>query len=118
MGDTERTVLGLPAAGPPVVQINGNGLSGDGLVLGSRPAGGSVSGTSSAGSAIIGLDIYNFKGGSGIHIQTNGNMITDNFLGTDVNGTAAGPGNGPRRADRQQHVEQHDRRDGSRRGQR
>jgi len=91
-GSTERTFLGLPAAGPPVVQINGNGLSGDGLVLGSRPAGASVSGTSSAGSAIIGLDIYNF-GGSGIHIQTTGNMITDNFLGTDVNGTAAGPGN-------------------------
>ena len=36
-GTTERTFLGLPAAGPPVVQINGNGLKGDGLVLGSGP---------------------------------------------------------------------------------
>ena len=93
-GSTERTFLGLPAAGPPVIQLNGNGLPGDGLVLGFTPPGPSVGGTSSAGSAIIGLDIYNFKGGYGIHIQTNGNMITDNFLGTDVNGTAAGPGNG------------------------
>ena len=93
-GTTERTFLGLPAAGPPVIQLNGNGLPGDGLVLGSRPASASVSGTSSAGSAIIGLNIYNFTGGAGIHIQTNGNLITGNFLGTDVNGTAAGPGNG------------------------
>ena len=92
-GTTERTFLGLPAAGPPVIQLNGNGLPGDGLVLGSTPPGPSVGGTSSAGSAIIGLDIYNFRRGSGIHIQTNGNLITGNFLGTDVNGTAAGPGN-------------------------
>ena len=93
-GTTERTFLGLPAAGPPVIQLNGNGLPGDGLVLGFRPAGASVSGTSSAGSTIIGLDIYNFTGGAGIHIQTNGNLVTGDFLGTDVNGTAAGPGNG------------------------
>ena len=66
---------------------------------------------SSAGSTIIGLDIYNFTGGSGIHIQTNDNLITGNFLGTDVNGTAAGPGNGTGRGDRQQRVEQYDRRD-------
>ena len=83
----------LPA-GPPVIQLNGNGLPGDGLVLGSAPPGESVSGTSSAGSTIIGLNIYNFTGGAGIHIQTNGNLVTGNFLGTDVNGTAAGPGNG------------------------
>ena len=38
-GTTERTFLGLPAAGPPVIQLNGNGRSGDGLVLGSRPPG-------------------------------------------------------------------------------
>ena len=87
-GTTERTVLGLPAAGPPVVQINGNRLSGDGLVLGSSPAGASVSETSSAGSTILGLDIYNFDG-SGIHIQTDGNLITGNFLGTNAAGTAA-----------------------------
>ena len=93
-GTTERTFLGLPAAGPPVIQLNGNGLPGDGLVLGSAPPGESVSGTSSAGSTIIGLNIYNFTGGAGIHIQTNGNLVTGNFLGTDVNGTAAGPGNG------------------------
>ncbi len=93
-GTTERTFLGLPAAGPPVIQLNGNGLPGDGLVLGSAPPGESVGGTSSAGSTIIGLNIYNFTGGAGIHIQTNGNLVTGNFLGTDVNGTAAGPGNG------------------------
>jgi len=93
-GTTERTFLGLPAAGPPVIQLNGNGLPGDGLVLGSMPPSPSVGGTSSAGSTIIGLDIYNFTGGSGIHIQTNGNLVMGNFLGTDVNGTAAGPGNG------------------------
>ena len=93
-GTTERTFLGLPAAGPPVIQLNGNGLPGDGLVLGSAPPGESVSGTSSAGSTIIGLNIYNFTGGAGIHIQTNGNLVTGNFLGTDVNGTGAGPGNG------------------------
>ena len=92
-GTSERTFLGLPAAGPPVIQLNGIDTSGDGLVLGSRSASASVSGTSSAGSTISGLDIYNFKGGSGIHIQTNDDLITGNFLGTDVNGTAAGPGN-------------------------
>ena len=37
------------------------------------------------------LQLY---GGAGIHIQTNGNLVTGNFFGTDVNGTAAGPGNG------------------------
>ena len=76
-GTTERTFLGLPAAGPPVVQINGNGLSGDGLVLGSSPSLPSVNstpfamigGTLSAGSTISGLDIYNFTGGAGIHIR-------------------------------------------------
>ena len=93
-GTTERTFLGLPAAGPPVIQLNGNGLPGDGLVLGSTPPSPSVGGTSSAGSTIIGLDIYNFTGGAGIHSQTNGNLVTGNFLGTDANGTAAGPGNG------------------------
>ena len=98
-GTTERTFLGLPAAGPPVIQLNGNGLPGDGLVLGAgsfTPPGFSfpIGTTSSAGSAIIGLDIYNFSG-SGIHIQTNDNNITGNFLGTDVNGTAAGPATAP-----------------------
>ncbi len=92
-GTSERTVLGLPTVGPPVIQINGNVLSGDGLVLGSRPPGPEFSGTSSAGSTILGLDIYSFKRGSGIHIRTNDNKITENFLGTDVNGAAAGPGN-------------------------
>ena len=92
-GTTERTVLGLPAVGPPVIQINGIALSADGLVLGSRPPSPGVSGTSSAGSTILGLDIYSFKRGAGIHDQTNNNVMTDNYLGTDVNGTAAGPGN-------------------------
>ncbi|MBV8311080.1 MAG: hypothetical protein JO344_11910, partial [Planctomycetaceae bacterium] len=76
-GTTERTFLGLPTAGPPVIQLNGNGLPGDGLVLGAGsffPPGSSFPvSTSSAGSAMIGLDIYNFSHGSGIHIQTNDN---------------------------------------------
>jgi trimeric autotransporter adhesin len=89
-GTTQRTFLGLPAAGPPIIQVNGNGLSVDGLVLSATTS------TSSAGSTITGLDIYSFSlsgNGSQIHIQTPGNKITGNFLGTDVTGTAAAPDN-------------------------
>ena len=63
----------------------------------------------SDGSTIEGLDIANFQDpsfttGAGIHIQSSDNLVQANFLGTDLTGKAAGPGNlygvfidGPRR---------------------
>jgi hypothetical protein len=72
--------------GSPVVQINGNGLAGDGLVLG---AGG---GTNSSNSRIRGLSVFAF-GGAGIHVQTSGAVIQSDILGTNAGGTATGLGN-------------------------
>jgi hypothetical protein len=73
--------------GTPLVEINGGGMQGDGLLL--APG--------SDGSTIQGLDIAgfpdsSFTDGAGIHIQSNGNLIQSNFLGTDLTGKAAGPG--------------------------
>src|SRR5208282_2637958 len=68
--------------GTPIIQINGSGLAGAGLTLG----------TGSSGSTVKGMDIYNFTG-AGILIQTNNNLIEGDYLGTGVSGTAAGPGN-------------------------
>src|SRR5208282_3914868 len=68
--------------GTPIIQINGGGLAGDGLTLG----------TGSSGSTVKGMDIYNFSS-AGILIQTNNNLIEGDYLGTGVSGTAAGPGN-------------------------
>ena len=62
----------------PIIEINGGGLTGDGLLL--APG--------SDGSTIKGLDIANFAG-AGIHIQSNDNLIQSNFLGTDLTGTIA-----------------------------
>jgi len=79
---------GYSDSGPPVIEINGGGMTGDGLLL--APG--------SNGSTIEGLDIAGFPDssgtdGAGIHIQSNGNLVQANFLGTDLTGKAAGPGN-------------------------
>src|SRR5208283_5662227 len=66
----------------PGVQINGGGQAFDGLILGAG----------SGGSTITGLNIANFHG-SGINVQSNGNTITGDLIGTDTTGMAAGPGN-------------------------
>jgi parallel beta-helix repeat protein len=74
------TIDGTTASG--VVQVNGGGQSFDGLVLGSG----------SGGSTIKGLNVSNFNG-AGIRIESAGDTIADNLIGTDPGGTAAGPGN-------------------------
>jgi parallel beta-helix repeat protein len=73
----------------PGVEIVGNGISGDGLVLGVviDPVQNKVIATS-AGSTIQGLDIFGFNG-AGIRIQSDDNHILNNTLGA----TAAGTGN-------------------------
>jgi len=76
------------ALGAPEVEISGGGQSFDGLILGP----GSGGGATSIGSTISGLDIVNFQG-AGIHIESTRNVVSGNFLGTDLSGTAAGPGN-------------------------
>ena len=68
--------------GTPLIQIDGNGQPFDGLTLG----------TGANGSTIRGLDIRGF-GHAAIHIQSSGNLVQANFLGTTVDGTATGPGN-------------------------
>jgi hypothetical protein len=77
-GTTESTFLGQPA----VVQVNGRGQEFDGLTLGAG----------SDGSTITGLDIADFAG-AGINVRSNHDTITDNRIGTDPTGSAAGPGN-------------------------
>src|SRR5208283_2452887 len=62
-------------AGTPIVEINGGALSGyDALLL--APG--------SDGSTIQGLDIADFTTGAGIHIQSNGNLVQEDYLGTDL----------------------------------
>ncbi len=72
------TNLGLPA----VIQINGGGQAFDGLTLGAK----------SDHSTITGLNIADF-GGAGIRVESANDTITDNLIGTDSTGLAAGPGN-------------------------
>jgi hypothetical protein len=72
------TNLGLPA----VIQINGGGQAFDGLSLGAK----------SDHSTITGLNIADF-GGAGIRVESANDTITDNLIGTDSTGLAAGPGN-------------------------
>ena len=80
---TPTTIQGTTTLGAaPVIEIDGNGLTGDGLVL---------AGTSD-GSTIEGLDIVNFVG-AGIHIESPGTTIEGNYLGVALNGTMVGPGN-------------------------
>jgi hypothetical protein len=77
-GTTESAFLGSPA----FVVLNGGGQSFDGLTLGMN----------SDGSTIKGLDIINFAGNA-VNIQSGGNTITDDMIGTGTTGMAAGPGN-------------------------
>ena len=71
--------------GAPIIQIDGatHSLGGDGLLL----AAGSDT------SRIRGLDLVGFASGAGIDVQSGNDVIQSNYLGTDVTGTAAGPGN-------------------------
>ncbi len=66
----------------PIVELNGGGLSVDGFVLG----------TGSDGSTIGAFDIAGFHG-AGIHIESTNDSVTGSFVGTDLSGKAAGPGN-------------------------
>ncbi len=68
--------------GAPIIVIDGNGTTGDGLQL--------ISGSDS--STIKGLDIVNFVG-PGIEIASTDNTVQSNYLGINAAGTAAGPGN-------------------------
>ena len=77
-GTTESGFLGQAA----VVQINGAGEAFDGLSLGAG----------SDGSTITGLGVVNFAGPA-IDVESAGDTITGNMLGTDPTGKAAGPGN-------------------------
>ncbi|MEG4634753.1 DUF4347 domain-containing protein, partial [Microcoleus sp. AR_TQ3_B6] len=83
----------------PIIELNGSSLqqpaSGattiNGLDLGKNPLGGAED---SSGSTIQGLAINGFgKGGNysgrGILVQTNNNIIQDNYIGTDISGTTA-----------------------------
>ncbi len=77
-------------SGIPIITLNdvgtGAGPVGDGLLL--APG--------SDGSTIEGLDIANFQDpntGAGVHIQSSGNLVAANSLGTNLAGTLDGPGN-------------------------
>ena len=67
--------------GVPAVVIDGQGLTGDGLKLG-------TTGVGSAGSVIKGLDIIDFAG-NGMYILSNSNLVADNDIGLNLQGTAA-----------------------------
>jgi parallel beta-helix repeat protein len=84
----------------PIIELNGSFVqqpaSGaaniNGLELGKNPFGGAED---SSGSTIQGLAINgfgkggNFPLGNGIWVQTNNNIIQDNYIGTDISGTTA-----------------------------
>jgi parallel beta-helix repeat protein len=67
---TQQQLLGSPI---PIVEINGNGAAGDGLVL------------SAGNTTVCGLVINRFQG-SGIVIQSDSNVIIGNLIGTDPTG--------------------------------
>ena len=71
-------------AGTPLIELSGNGVMGDGLTLASG----------SSGSTVSALDIVDFNG-NGITIQSNSDVIKDDYIGTTFNGTSfvAGPAN-------------------------
>ena len=68
-------------AGTPIIRIDGGGQSSNGLTLGRR----------SDGSTIRGLNIVNFAG-AGIVLQSGGDLLRGNFLGTNFLGDSPGPG--------------------------
>ncbi len=65
----------------PIVEIKGSGGSFDGLILG----------PGSVGSKVQALDVANFA--AGVHVESANVSILGNFVGTDLTGKAAGPGN-------------------------
>jgi hypothetical protein len=67
----------------PLIELQGQNQGFDGLILG----------PGSGESTIQALDLAGF-GGAGIHIESSGNAVLGCDLGTDVTGTAAGPGDG------------------------
>ncbi len=90
-------------AGAPIIAIDGGGVSPYGLQI------------ATGNSTIKGLDIINVAG-DGIDIEASGDIVQSNYLGINLAGTAAGPGN-------QVGIlingfEQHDRRHSDPRGQR
>ena len=73
-----------PSDPAPVILINGDGISGDGLTL--APG--------SGGSVIKGLAIFGFTGGAAIDVQSNGNTIAADWLGRyAASGTVLGTSN-------------------------
>ncbi len=68
-------------AGSPIIVLNGTGISGSGLVLG----------TGSEGSLISGFDIINFTatGTAGIDIASAGNAVQASYVGIQAGGSAA-----------------------------
>ena len=81
-GGSEATYLGMTVGTHTIVEINGGSNNIDGLTLGAG----------SGNSTIEGLDIADFAN-SGIAIESSGNQILGNMIGTDPTGTTAGPGN-------------------------
>src|SRR5262249_40051219 len=67
----------------PLIELQGQNQGFDGLILG--PA--------SVGSTIQALDLAGF-GGAGIHIESSGDAVLGCYLGTNLAGKAAGPGDG------------------------
>src|SRR4051794_20183650 len=74
--------------GSPIVELNGGGLVGDGLLLAAGSDGRTVPGL-----AITGFPDSSFTDGAGIHLLSSGNLVRSNYLGTDATGKAPGLGN-------------------------
>ena len=65
--------------GTPIIELNGNGLAANGLVL-------------TGGNSIVRGLVINRFGGSGMLLQTNGgNVVEGNYIGTNTAGAAALP---------------------------
>ncbi len=68
-------------AGSPIIVLNGTGVSGSGLVLG----------TGSDGSLVRGFDVIDFthSGTDGIDIESSGNAVQASYVGVQTGGTTA-----------------------------